>query len=159
PGIDLSQPLYVKRGGLHALEPDDVRRVVGLGELRAALAGFSRRAIPIAYVQEEVEGRVLKFYGVSGGEYFAALADQGTVPEAIETELASAASRAAAALGLEAWGGDAIIEPGGRIVIIDFNDWPSYSRVREPAARAIARRAIQLVRRRSRSANLREDSV
>jgi hypothetical protein len=36
---------------------------------------------------------------------------------------------------------------GDRFAIIDFNDWPSYSRVRGPAARAIARRAINLLGR------------
>jgi len=62
------------------------------------------------------------------------------------TELAEAASVAAAALGLQAWGGDAVLS-GGRFAIIDFNDWPSYSQVRAPAARAIARRAMRLIRR------------
>jgi hypothetical protein len=49
-------------------------------------------------------------------------------------------------LGLGAWGGDAILS-GDRFAIIDFNDWPSFSRVRAPAARAIARRAISLLNR------------
>jgi hypothetical protein len=31
--------------------------------------------------------------------------------------------------------------------MIDFNDWPSFSRVREVAARAIARRCLILARR------------
>ncbi len=60
--------------------------------------------------------------------------------------LSEAATAAAGALGLEAWGGDAILN-GDSFAIIDFNDWPSYSRVRAPAARAIARRAISLLGR------------
>ena len=57
-----------------------------------------------------------------------------------------AATAAAGVLGLGAWGGDAILS-GDRFAIIDFNDWPSFSRVRAPAARAIARRAISLLNR------------
>ena len=109
----------------------------------AILAYFARNAVPLAYIQQEVIGRVVKFYGVSGGGYFAALPDGGELPEAIVRALSEAASSAAAALGLEAWGGDAVVN-GNRFAIIDFNDWPSYSRVRGPAARAIARRAMTL---------------
>ncbi|MGB9381365.1 MAG: hypothetical protein WCB16_12125, partial [Candidatus Binatus sp.] len=59
---------------------------------------------------------------------------------------AEAAAAAAGALGLQGWGGDAILN-GDRFPIIHFNDWPSYSRVRAPAARAIARRALSLLGR------------
>ncbi|MFZ0676750.1 MAG: hypothetical protein WAN07_03585, partial [Candidatus Binatus sp.] len=68
------------------------------------------------------------------------------VPEAAVRALAEAAEAAAGALGLQAWGGDVVLS-GDRFAIIDFNDWPSYSRVRGPAARAIARRAISLLSR------------
>ena len=87
-----------------------------------------------------------KFYGVSGGAYFSALSDDGEIPEAAVRELSEAAAKAAQVLGLEAWGGDAVLS-SGRFAIIDFNDWPSYSRVRGQAARAIARRALALLGR------------
>ena len=41
-------------------------------------------------------------------------------------------------VGVEVFGGDAIIDEQGRFYIIDFNDWPSFSRCREEAAMAIA---------------------
>jgi len=50
----------------------------------------------------------------------------------------------AEALGLEVWGGDALFD-GNEFAIVDFNDWPSFSRVRDEAARAIARRSLQLL--------------
>ncbi len=143
-GLDLSLAIYVKRGDLHALGPDDVQRVRGRPQLEAALQSFARRGIRRAYVQQEMAGRVVKFYGVSGGGYFAALADDGEVPEGAIPELAGAANRAAGALGVEVWGGDAVLGDG-RFAIVDFNDWPSFSRVREPAARAIVRRALALL--------------
>jgi hypothetical protein len=68
------------------------------------------------------------------------------VAEAAVRALSEAATAAAGVLGLGAWGGDAILS-GDRFAIIDFNDWPSFSRVRAPAARAIARRAISLLNR------------
>ena len=147
--LDLDAPMFVKRGDLHALAPDDVQRVESRGALRAALAGMAERGVPVAYVQQAVEGRVVKFYGVSGGEYFAALDQEGgaePMSERVRLELARSASAAAATLGLEAWGGDAVID-GERFMMIDFNDWPSFSRVREAAARAIARRCLMLARR------------
>jgi len=147
--LDLDAPMYVKRGDLHALAPDDVQRVENRGALRAALAGMGQRGVPVAYVQQAVEGRVVKFYGVSGSEYFAAVdpADEGeAISDKTRLDLARSAAAAAAALGLEAWGGDAVID-GDRFVMIDFNDWPSFSRVRDTAARAIARRSLLLARR------------
>jgi hypothetical protein len=145
-GLDVDAPMYVKRGDLHALASDDVQRVESRGALRAALGGFARRGIALAYVQQAVEGRVVKFYGVSGGEYFAALPESGELSERVSLALAHSAAAGAAALGLEAWGGDAIID-GERMMIIDFNDWPSFARVREAAARSIARRCLAMLRR------------
>ncbi len=144
--LDLDAPMFIKRGDLHALAPDDVQRVESRGALRAALARLAQRAVPVAYVQQAVDGRVVKFYGVSGGEYFTALAEEGSISERVQFDLARSAAAAAATLGLEAWGGDAVID-GERFMIIDFNDWPSFSRVRESAARAIARRCLMLARR------------
>jgi len=108
---------------------------------------FARRGVTTAYVQQEVAGDVVKFYGVGGGEYFAAAPlDDGELSEAMKLALSQAAAAAAAALGLEVWGGDAIVK-GDSFSIIDFNDWPSFERVRGQAARAIARRCLMLIRR------------
>ncbi len=147
--LDLDAPMYVKRGDLHALAPDDVQRVESRGALRAALAALAQRGVATAYVQQAVEGRVVKFYGVSGGEFFATLdrdSEAEPLSDRLRLELARHAAAGASALGLEAWGGDAIVE-GERFVMVDFNDWPSFSRVREAGARAIARRCMMLTRR------------
>jgi glutathione synthase/RimK-type ligase-like ATP-grasp enzyme len=145
--IDLSSPMYVKRGDLHALGPHDVLRVEGLEQLEATLMRFARRGVQLAFVQQEVVGELVKFYGVSGGEYFATVAESGThLSDAQKRALNHAAATAASALGLEIWGGDAIVK-GDRFSIVDFNDWPSFSRVRDDAARAIARRSILHLRR------------
>jgi len=145
--IDLSSPMYVKRGDLHALGPHDVQRVEGLEQLEATLMRFARRGVQLAFVQQEVVGEVVKFYGVSGGEYFAAMAESGAhLTDAQTRALSHSTATAASALGLEVWGGDAIFK-GDSFSIVDFNDWPSFSRVRADAARAIARRALLHLRR------------
>ncbi|HUY19563.1 MAG TPA: hypothetical protein VMV15_10080 [Candidatus Binataceae bacterium] len=146
-GLDPSRGLYVKRGDLHALGADDVQRVDESGKLDAVLAGFKHRGVARVYVQQAVDGTLVKFYGVSGGEYFAALPERGALERPVELALRQAAERAAAALGLEVWGGDAIVD-GDHLMIVDFNDWPSFGRVRDDAARAIARRCLLLMRRR-----------
>ncbi|HUO03885.1 MAG TPA: hypothetical protein VMU16_01685 [Candidatus Binataceae bacterium] len=147
-GVDLNAGVFVKRGDLHALGSDDVRRAANRAEAEKILSDFARRGIRFAYIQQEAAGRVVKFYGVSGNAYFAALPEGGEVVEATIRALSAAASAAASALGLEAWGGDAVLN-ADRFAIIDFNDWPSFGRVREAAARAIARRAIALVNRKA----------
>jgi glutathione synthase/RimK-type ligase-like ATP-grasp enzyme len=144
--LDLDAGVFVKRGDLHALGPMDVQQAVGRAALTAVLADFARRGIAMVYVQQAAIGHTVKFYGVSGSEYFNVIAQEGEVSEDVARALAEAAGIAATALGLEAWGGDAIVD-GERFAIIDFNDWPSFSRVRAPAARAIARRALKLLAR------------
>lgn len=142
--LDLDAGVFVKRGDLHALGADDVRRVRGRAQLRQALDNFARRGVRSVYVQQAVEGHTVKFYGVSGAEYFTVVAEEGEISAA--SALANAAATAAAALGLDAWGGDALLSDG-TFSIVDFNDWPSFSRVRGDAARAVARRAIKLIAR------------
>ncbi len=151
-GLDIAAGIYLKRGDLHALTDDDVVRVDSLEALRAALLSFGVREIKLAYIQQAVAGPLVKFYGVSGGEYFAALTDDRRFDDGLRRQLAEAAVNAAAVLGLEVWGGDAVLTDNG-FVIIDFNDWPSFSRVRDQAAAAIARRAARLARRPGREAS------
>ena len=146
PTVDLAAGVFVKRGDLHALAPEDVQHASNRSEVESILADFARRGIRFAYIQQEVVGRVVKFYGVGGGLHFSVHPEDEEVPEAAVMALSACASSAAATLGLEAWGGDAVLS-GDRFAIIDFNDWPSFSRVRGPAARAIARRAINLLGR------------
>jgi hypothetical protein len=150
--LDATAPIYVKRGNLHALGPDDVRQVQGLGQLEATLTHFARRGVEIVYAQQAIAGALVKFYGVSD-EYFCATREDGQpLEEGVELRLERAARLAAAALGLEVWGGDAIVN-GPSCTIIDFNDWPSFERVRAPASAAIARRCLRLMRQHPISRN------
>ncbi|MGO9060704.1 MAG: hypothetical protein ACLQU2_25470 [Candidatus Binataceae bacterium] len=145
--LDPQRGIYVKRGDLHALSAGDVRRAANQEALAPILRDFAARGIDLAYLQQEVEGRVVKFYGVTDADYFS-IADPDGISAAMRTRLHGAAQSAAVALGLEVWGGDAIVD-GEQFKIVDFNDWPSFERVRASAAAAIARRALELLAMRS----------
>jgi hypothetical protein len=120
--------------------------VEGSEELEKTLAHFASRSIKLVYLQQEVAGAVVKFYGV-GEDYFSAIPEDGySLEDTVKLTLERAARTAAAALGLEIWGGDAIVS-GRSCTIIDFNDWPSFEPVRTRAAAAIAHRCLRLLRR------------
>ena len=65
--------------------------------------------------------------------------DKGMTGYPFKVERLRAVARsAAAALGVEVFGGDAIIRRDGEPVIIDLNAWPSYAKYRDKAAQSIA---------------------
>jgi len=149
---DASKPppltgVWVKRYDFHATEAHDVVYAASEEGWREALHGFARRGIPFVVAQEHVPGDLVKFYGVRNAmapldsnwfEWFYHR-DKGMQGYSFEADgLRRAAFGAAAALGLEIFGGDAIIQPDGAPVIIDINAWPSYARYRDRAAQAIA---------------------
>ncbi len=151
--------VWVKRYDFHATQSDDVIYAASKDGWREALHRFARRGIPFIVAQEHVEGDLVKFYGVRNGA--AALGanwfewfyhrDKGMLGHSFEVScLRRVALGAAGALGLEIFGGDAIIQANGRPVIIDLNAWPSYARYREQAAQAIADYLTERFERRPR---------
>ncbi|MDX2166229.1 MAG: hypothetical protein SF182_04175 [Deltaproteobacteria bacterium] len=132
---------WVKRGDVHATEPDDVVRVAERGAARAALAAFARRGVGVACVQRHVEGEVIKFYAVHGRSFFAAYGADGgpaQLDNATREAMETLAAAGAASLQLEVFGGDVVRERDGNLWLIDLNDWPSYGRCRFGASKAIA---------------------
>ena len=129
-------PCWVKRGDVHAMTADDVVFAATPSELRRALADFERRGIATAVVQAHVPGVTVKFYGVADGRFFRCYTDGSDVPAPI-ARLWEVAEAGALALGLEIFGGDLIVTADGPVVV-DLNDWPSFSRCRDEAADAIA---------------------
>jgi hypothetical protein len=129
--------LWLKRGDVHASVTADVQWVDSIEALAAGRAEFASRGIDMAAVQAHRGGDEIKFYGVDGffhwfysGPSRAHVFDHGALPRL--------AARAAAAAGLEIFGGDVIVSPDGELTLIDLNDWPSFAPCREPAAQAIA---------------------
>ena len=56
--------------------------------------------------------------------------------------------RAAEALDVRIYGGDCIVSPEGKIVLIDFNDWPSFAPCRKEAAPHIAKCILSSIKSR-----------
>ncbi len=148
---------WVKRADVHNTQEGDVVFASDRAAIERALSNLSRRGIERAVLQEHVPGDLIKFYGVGRATPSAGVAAESS-EENGETwfqwfyhreqrlaghrfdpnALAMAAARAAASLGLEVYGGDAIATPEGRIVLIDLNAWPSFALYREVAASRIA---------------------
>ena len=134
-----SDGLWLKRGDVHAMEPGDVTSVTSREELDQALQHFFDHNIRDILVQEHVRGPVVKFYGVGQGAYFKAyLAANGEELTSRADRLWAVARQAARAVGLQVYGGDAVLTDKNGPVLIDLNDWPSFSRCCRSAAGNIA---------------------
>lgn len=138
-------PYWLKRGDVHAVEEGDVVQVESEKKLKSALDHFRSRKVEEILVQAHVEGEVMKFYGVGAGSYFSAFrsGSGNEVPRSWEA-ISLLGRQAAAGAGLEIYGGDAILTPEGQTVLIDLNDWPSFSRCCQSAAAGIAQYITQI---------------
>jgi hypothetical protein len=151
--------VWVKRYDFHATQPSDVIYVASDAGWHEALARFARRGIPFVVAQDHVVGDLVKFYGVRSEmaspasnwfEWFYHR-DKGMLGHFFEvSHLREVTFAAAATLGLEIFGGDAVIQENGKAMIIDINAWPSYARYRDHAAQAIAAHLAERFERRVR---------
>lgn len=150
---------WIKRYDFHATQPDDVMYAASETGWREALGRFAERGIPFVIAQEHVAGDLIKFYGVrnhaaaAGANWFQWFyhRDKGMLGHPFDpARLSEVALAAAAALGLEIFGGDAVIKGNGEPMIIDLNAWPSYALYRDRAAQAIADCLTERFRRRPR---------
>ena len=141
-------PVWVKRGDVHNTQEGDVVRASSAAEVETALRGLAQRGIKRAVLQPHVEGDLIKFYGIgaSGGPHqeppwfrWFYHKDQKLSGNPLDQRaLARLVRRAAAALGLEVYGGDAIATRTGELVLLDVNAWPSFALYRDEASAAIA---------------------
>jgi hypothetical protein len=150
--------VWIKRYDFHATQSCDVIYAASEDGWHEALDRFAKRGIPFIVAQEHVAGDLVKFYGVRGGteamtnwfEWFYHR-DKGMLGHSFEvSSLRRAAFDAAAALRLEIFGGDAIIQADGEPKIVDVNAWPSFARYRDRAAQAIADHLTERFQRRPR---------
>jgi hypothetical protein len=140
-------PLWVKRADVHNTQEGDVVFAETEAAVASALGRLAERGIARAVLQPHVEGDLVKFYGVGGGGPDGAPAwfrwfyhrEQRLAGHPFEeARLARLVRAAAAALGLEVYGGDAIVSAGGGLVLLDLNAWPSFALYRDEAAPIIA---------------------
>lgn len=150
----LGKGFWIKRGDFHAIHKEDVTFVESIQQGNNILKEFALRDIPDAVVSEHLFGDLVKFYGVSGTDFFFLFypydhnhikyAEHEAVNGQTEhypfdkEQLREAAFRSADVLGIQIFGGDAIIGKNGQFHIIDLNDWPSFAPCREQAVPHIA---------------------
>ncbi len=150
---NLTFPCWVKRGDSHAMVKEDVSYADCKEQVIEILHDFIRRGIDSAVINEHLKGDLVKFYGVMDTPFFYWFYPSFALHSkfGLETingspqgynfdvkELRDLSNRVASLLNVPIYGGDAIVEKGGNIRIIDFNDWPSFAPCREDAACAIA---------------------
>ena len=150
---------WIKRGDMAAQTKGEVRYCKNDEELQQAKVDFKVMGIDDYVVSAHVVGDLVKWYAVEGGffRYYYPSDDGNTKfgDEAINGKanhyafdadaLRQEVEKVAQAIGITAYGGDAIVRADGTFCIIDFNDWPSFSRCREDAAKAIAEAAKRII--------------
>jgi hypothetical protein len=144
---------WLKRGDAAAQTDQDVVYAPDEIALSEAKAAMRARGINDLIVSPHVQGDLIKFYGVLSSGFFRYFypTDDGETKfyqERLngqahhypfdELELQKETEKLASTVGLEIYGGDCIVCADGTWYMIDFNDWPSFSRCREDAADAIA---------------------
>lgn len=145
---------WIKRGDFHAIHKEDVSFARSKEEAKEILHEYALRDIPDAVISQHLIGDLVKFYGVRGTDFFFwfypydnnhhKYADYqqingNSVYNPFDAlQLKEVATKAARVVGIDIYGGDAIVGKDGAFHIIDLNDWPSFAPCREQAAGQIA---------------------
>jgi len=127
-------PVWVKRPDYHRLRETDVSYAVTAGDVERTFAKFAAAGIGTAILQTHCHGQVLKCYVVGRQLIHVSPAP----PPQQRGRLHDLCAQTGRALGLHIFGVDVVIE-NGLPVVIDVNDWPSFSPCCDEAAKAIAR--------------------
>ncbi len=149
---ELSLPLWIKKGDGYSERPEDVMYAESTYGVEAAMQKMSSLGNSVLVVSEHARGDLVKFYGVRRTRffrwYYAADGHSKFGHETINGQpsrfdfdtnaLQTICHRAASVLGIDVYGGDVVVSPGGHFTIIDFNDWPSFSQYKDEAADAIS---------------------
>ena len=159
----LSFPLWWKRNNPSTTSATDVQFVEHLAQLNAIL---SEHANEDALLMEHIDGKLIKFYGVVGTNFFHAephtpkgfskfgheqhnhhkdLALSSPMWKQTLRAMHTAATQVAQQSGFSIYGGDAILREDGTFVFIDFNDFPSFSACLPEASAAIVQHSLSLL--------------
>lgn len=153
---DVAYPCWIKRGDSSAKQKEDICFIRNEREMQQAIESFRSRAIPTIVYNEHLAGDIIKFYGVATTGffywYYPTLGDEIHSKFGLETIngvaqqfpfdsviLKKEAERVAEFSCTPVYGGDCIVDTTGCCRIIDFNDWPSFSRCVDGAADAITK--------------------
>ena len=165
PGEKAANGYWVKKNKGYSEQAADVSFAADEAQLETAVEAMKARGIGDIFVTPHLKGDLVKFYGVAGTDFFRTFypGDDRQYKFAQEEVngqprhysfnadgLQRSIDHAARAVGLDFYGGDVIIDEDGNATVIDFNDWPSYSRCREEAARAMALAVVGRIRQKGK---------
>ena len=146
---------WVKRADAAAQSKEDVCFCHDWAEVEKIKSTFMQRGITDVVTQAHVKGDVVKFYGVEGTGFFRYYYSGDDTETKFGDEerngkpryysfsssnLQADAEKLACLLQTPIYGGDVIVREDGSYVIIDFNDFPSFSKCRKDAAKVIFER-------------------
>ena len=148
---NLQFPAWIKRGNGWSCHKDDVCYATNRNEAVEAIANMRQRGIGCIVYTNHCEGDIIKFYGIGENFFTYGYPNVDKTKFGLEKingeakhypfnadALRDIATKAAKAVGIDIYGGDCIINRNGKISLIDLNDFPSFSAVREEAAKEIA---------------------
>ncbi|MBR2318528.1 MAG: hypothetical protein IKA52_02505 [Bacteroidaceae bacterium] len=153
-------PAWIKRSNGWSCHKDDVAFSTCREEAVTVFENMRQRGIESVVYTQHCEGDIVKFYGI-GEKYFTySYPNADGTKFGLEringkakhypfdtTAMAKMAAKAAKAVGLEIYGGDCIVDANGKFCLIDLNDFPSFSSVRNEAAKEIARIIMNIKKR------------
>ena len=155
---EIGYPLWIKTAETSTKNIDDVRFINNKETLQKALSEFESKSGNEWILCEHIEGDLIKFYGVEGTDFFFWMyptqksdfskygkEKHNGKPRGYgfsEENLKESLDEAAEALGMYIYGGDAVVRPDGSIVVVEFNDFPSFAPCCRTAAEAIVTRVL-----------------
>ena len=146
--------VWIKRGDFQTIHREDVSYCRHPEEAQEVLHEYFYRGIKRAVINRHLVGDLIKFYGISGTDFFywfypfegghskygyELINGVSKGLEFDEKELHKICRKASEVLDVKVYGGDCVIAADGSIQLIDFNDWPSFAPCRVEASKYIAR--------------------
>lgn len=148
---ELPYPAWIKHSEGWSRHKDDVCFANTPQDAVRAFRAMQERGIDCCIHCGHIPGDIIKFYGIGRRYFHYCYPDPEKSKFGLERingkaehhpfddeRLKELAFTAAEAIGLDIYGGDCIVNSNGEIFIIDFNDFPSFSAVRNEAAKEIA---------------------
>lgn len=154
----LPYPAWIKHSEGWSRHKDDVCFANTPQEAVRAFRAMQARGIDGCIHCGHVTGDIIKFYGVGRRYFHYSYPDPEKSKFGLEKingaphrypfsldEMKRTVFSAAESIGLEIYGGDCIVCENGAIYIIDMNDFPSFSAIRDEAAGEIAEHIINRI--------------
>ncbi|MDO5759816.1 MAG: NDP-sugar synthase [Bacteroidota bacterium] len=139
---------WIKRADFQTIKQQDVCLPKSKEQVVDILSDYKQRNIDKALISKNIEGDVIKFYGIRNSEFFYyyyptedkfhnKVNTSKSKFSFDEKNFISQINKVTNLLELDIYGGDAIIDKKGQYFIIDINDFPSFSSCKEQASKEI----------------------